>query len=202
LLGKSSPRGSAWQRRLSAIVLWGTSEGVTRELRGAVVVVTGASSGIGRATALTLAREGARLALGSRGEQALCEVARECGELGAETVAVVIDVREEESLARLAAQAVERFGRIDVWVNSAGVIAYGPFEDLPADVFRGVIETNFLGQVNGARVALPRFREQGAGADQPRVGVGAAHVAVRQRVRREQVRGARLRRLPAPRARR
>lgn len=63
----------------------------------------------------------------------------------------------------LAERAVERFGRLDVWVNSAGVMAYGRFEDVPAEVFRAVIETNFLGQVHGARAALKAFRAQRSG---------------------------------------
>lgn len=136
---------------------------MARDLRGAVVVITGASSGIGRATALAFAHEGARLALAARAEPPLQEVARECADLGSEALALVTDVRDEDAVERLAAHAVRRFGRIDVWINDAGVIAYGRFEDLPSDVFRAVIETNLLGQVNGARAALRRFREQNDG---------------------------------------
>lgn len=136
---------------------------MARELRGAVVVITGASSGIGRASALAFARAGARLALAARSPAPLQELASECGQLGGEAIAVATDVGDEAAVRRLADAAIERFGRIDVWVNGAGVIAYGRFEDLPADVFRGVIETNLFGQVNGARAALAQFRRQGDG---------------------------------------
>lgn len=128
-----------------------------------MVVLTGASSGIGRAAALRLARRAHGLALCARGEEALAAVAAECERAGAETLYRALDVSDEEAVEALAAATVERFGRIDVWVNNAGTIAYGPFEDIPSEVFRQIIETNLMGQVHGARAALPRFREQGHG---------------------------------------
>jgi NADP-dependent 3-hydroxy acid dehydrogenase YdfG len=131
-----------------------------RSLRGAVVVITGASSGIGRAAAHGFAREGAQLVLAARARSPLEDVAQECG---GEPVVAPTDVRDEEAVQVLAARAVERFGRIDVWVNGAGVMVYGRFEDIPADVFRQVIETNVLGQVHGARAALAEFRRRGEG---------------------------------------
>jgi NAD(P)-dependent dehydrogenase (short-subunit alcohol dehydrogenase family) len=134
-----------------------------RDLRGAVVVITGASSGIGRHAALAFAGEGARLVLASRGEAPLRAVADECGSMGAEAIAVPTDVRDEAAVEALATRAVERFGRIDVWVNNAGVIAFGRFTDVPSDVFRQVIETNLMGQVHGARAVVPHFLGQGSG---------------------------------------
>jgi NAD(P)-dependent dehydrogenase (short-subunit alcohol dehydrogenase family) len=128
------------------------------DLKQAVVVLTGASSGIGRAAAQAFAGEGARLVLAGRAAEPLEEVAAEVGGL-----AVPADVRDERQVAELARRAVERFGRIDVWVSGAGVMAYGRFEDVPGDVFRAIIETNLFGQVHGARAALPQFRRQGTG---------------------------------------
>jgi len=136
---------------------------VARQLANSAVVITGASSGIGRAAARQFAAEGARLALAARGEEPLRVVVEECGRHGVDAVAIPTDVRSEEAVRELARRAAEELGRIDVWVNCAGVMAYGPFEDVPADVFRAVIETNFFGQVHGARAVLPHFRRQHSG---------------------------------------
>jgi short-subunit dehydrogenase len=135
-----------------------------RPLEESVVAITGASSGIGRAAALRLARRGVALALCARSSKGLLTVARECEAAGArEVLATPLDVGEEAAVEAFAAEAVERFGRIDVWVNNAGVIAYGEFAEIPSDVFRRVIETNLMGQVHGARVALRCFRAEGSG---------------------------------------
>jgi short-subunit dehydrogenase len=134
-----------------------------RPLEEAVVVITGASSGIGRAAALRLARRARGLALCARSEQALAEVAAECEDRGAAVLHRALDVSDEDAVEALAVATVERFGRIDVWVNNAGVIAYGSFEELPSEVFRQIVETNLMGQVHGARAALRRFRAQGSG---------------------------------------
>jgi NAD(P)-dependent dehydrogenase (short-subunit alcohol dehydrogenase family) len=134
-----------------------------REIKGSVVVVTDASSGIGRATARLFAEHGARVVLAARSEQSLREVAGECEALGAQALVVTTDVSDEEAVRELARRCVEVFGRIDVWVNNAGVMVYGSFEEVPAEVYRRVIETNLLGQIHGARAALSRFREQDGG---------------------------------------
>jgi NAD(P)-dependent dehydrogenase (short-subunit alcohol dehydrogenase family) len=137
---------------------------VARRLEEATVVVTGASSGIGRASALRFAGRGAALALCARGAEALEKAAAECRAAGARgVIARPLDVADEEAVEGLAAATVERFGRLDVWVNCAATMAYGPFSEIPSEVFRGVIETNLMGQVNGARAALRRFRPQGSG---------------------------------------
>ncbi|MGN6201598.1 MAG: SDR family NAD(P)-dependent oxidoreductase [Solirubrobacterales bacterium] len=129
----------------------------------AVVVITGASSGIGRAAALRIARHGGALALCARNEGPLAEVAAECEAAGATVLARALDVAEEEAVEAFAAAVEERFGRLDVWVNNAATMAYGTFDDIPSDVFRRIVETNLMGQVHGARAALRRFRHQGSG---------------------------------------
>ncbi len=134
-----------------------------RSLANEVVVITGASSGIGRATALELAREGARLVLAARRTSALELLARECEGLGAQALVVPTDVTDADAVARLARAAIEHFGWIDTWVNNAGVHATGDFENMPEEVFRRVMETNFEGVVNGARAVLPHFRTRRRG---------------------------------------
>jgi NAD(P)-dependent dehydrogenase (short-subunit alcohol dehydrogenase family) len=164
-----------------------------RELRGAVVVITGASSGIGRAAALEFADRGSRLVLAARGVGPLRETVGECEARGAEAIAVPTDVRDEVAVGELAEAAISRFGRIDVWVNNAGVIGYGRFEQVPSDVFRAVIETNLMGQVKRQPDRTGALSPPGAGhPDQPRVGVVAGHHTGCQRLRDEQVRDSRV----------
>jgi short-subunit dehydrogenase len=134
-----------------------------RKLRDSVVVVTGASSGIGRATAQAFASEGASLVLAARREQPLQEAAAECQSVGGRALAMPTDVRHEEAVRELARKAIENFGRIDVWVNNAGVGFFSRFEEAPPEVYRNVIETDLFGTIYGARAALPYFREQGSG---------------------------------------
>ncbi|MDP8978843.1 MAG: SDR family oxidoreductase [Actinomycetota bacterium] len=131
--------------------------------QGVVAVVTGASSGIARATALALARRGASVVLAARSEDSLREVADRCVAVGGRALAVPTDVAVEEDVQRLARRASDAFGRIDVWINAAAVMAYGGFEDIPAAEYRHVVETNLFGQVHGARAVLPHFRRQGRG---------------------------------------
>jgi NAD(P)-dependent dehydrogenase (short-subunit alcohol dehydrogenase family) len=128
-----------------------------------VVVITGGSSGFGRAAALAFARAGACVSLAARGRDALEDTAHACRRLGAEALVVAADVGDGAAVDQLANLTVERFGRIDVWVNNAGVILYGRFEDAPAEDFERVVRTNLLGQVHGARAALRQFRTQGSG---------------------------------------
>jgi NAD(P)-dependent dehydrogenase (short-subunit alcohol dehydrogenase family) len=134
-----------------------------RPLDEAVVVITGASSGVGRAAALGFAQRGASLGLCARGAGPLEEVATDCRGAGAEVLNGSLDVGEEDAVERFAAAVVARFGRIDVWVNCAATMAYGRFSDIPSEIFRSVVETNLMGQVHGSRAALRRFRDQGSG---------------------------------------
>jgi NAD(P)-dependent dehydrogenase (short-subunit alcohol dehydrogenase family) len=134
-----------------------------RALQQAVVVVTGASSGIGRATAEAFAHRGATVVLAARRETALHEVARRCEEAGGRALVVRTDVTQEEAVKDLARRAIEQFGRIDVWVNNAAVSLFARFEEAPPQVYRRVIDTNLFGYIHGARAVLPYFREQGGG---------------------------------------
>ncbi|MDI6103241.1 SDR family NAD(P)-dependent oxidoreductase [Actinoplanes sp. NEAU-A12] len=129
-------------------------------MSGRVVVVTGASGGIGKAAAIACAARGDRLVLAARDRARLESVATS---LGTETLVVPADVARDADMAALADAAVERFGRIDVWVHSAAVMAYGRFEDLPAEVFDRVVTTDLLGAANAARAALRVFRQQSRG---------------------------------------
>lgn len=137
---------------------------MNRDLSTSVAVIAGASSGIGRATAHAFAEQGTRLALAGRAAGPLEETAAECVALGAQAIAVPTDVRDEAAVEALAERAVEAFGSLDVWVNCAGVMAYGRFTDVPSDVFRAGLETNLFGTVHGARAALKRFEAQNEGA--------------------------------------
>lgn len=128
-----------------------------------VVVIVGASSGIGRATAHAFAEAGARLVLAARSEESLVEVRAECALLGAESLVVPVDIARDDDVTDLVDRAVARFGRIDVWVGAASVFAYGTFEQTPAAVFRQVLEVNLFGQARGARAVLPQLRRQGSG---------------------------------------
>jgi short-subunit dehydrogenase len=128
-----------------------------------VIVITGASSGIGRATALLLARKGAHVVLAARREDPLDELAAECEARGVRALGVPTDVADAAAVKALAAAAVDAFGHFDGWVNNAGVYMLGSLEETPDEAFRQLMEINFFGTVSGARQALAQFRRQGYG---------------------------------------
>lgn len=134
-----------------------------RPLGDQVVVITGASSGIGREAALRFAREGARLVLAARGKQALETLASEIRRGGGRAVAVPTDVSDMDAVDRLAEQAITSFGRIDTWVNNAGVSLYACFEESPLVEMRRVMEVNYWGTVHGLKAAIPRMTASGGG---------------------------------------
>lgn len=131
-----------------------------QDLTGKVVVITGATAGIGAATARALAAEGASVVLGARREERLEELSDELGDRAA---VVAMDVREPADAARLVATAVERFGRVDALVANAGIGAYGGIMDLTDQQLRDMMDTNVAGTVWPIRAAVPHFREAGAG---------------------------------------
>lgn len=132
-------------------------------LQGKVVVLTGASSGLGRAAAIQLSQRGARVVLAARRRQALEETAERCRAAGGEALVVETDVSDEAAVQRLAAEALTLNDRIDVWINNAGVSAFGQLDEVPFEVHRQVLETNIFGSMYGARAVLPIFKRQRAG---------------------------------------
>lgn len=138
-----------------------------------VVILTGASSGIGRATANLLAQRGARLVLAARGLEGLEAVKAECERAGVPVLAQSVDVGDAQSVRDLAAAAINRFGHFDVWINDVGVGAVGRFDEVPLEAHRRVIESNLIGHMNGAHVALTHFRNRGHGILINMVSLGA-----------------------------
>ena len=135
------------------------------------IVITGATSGIGLATARMAAKQGARLVLAARNEQALEDLVRELEASGHEAVGVEADVAREEDVRRIASTARERFGGFDTWINNAAVSMYGRLTDVPVEDERQLFETNYWGVVNGSRVAVEHLKERGGAL----INVGSAN---------------------------
>lgn len=131
------------------------------DLRGRTVLVTGASSGIGRATALMLAREGAQLVLVARSPESLAQAGAECEALGASTLVAPADVTDPAAVQAAFDAAQGAFGPLDGVVHCAAALAYGRFEDIPAEVFDRSVETTLGGTTTVARCALAAFGERG-----------------------------------------
>jgi NAD(P)-dependent dehydrogenase (short-subunit alcohol dehydrogenase family) len=126
-----------------------------------VIVITGGSSGIGRATALAAAQRGAKIVIAARNDAALRDTERDIADTGAEALAVPTEVADFDQVQALGDAAIARFGRIDTWVNNAAVALYGPFTEVTTPEFRRVIDVNLMGVVHGSKAALARMREHG-----------------------------------------
>lgn len=134
-----------------------------RKLKNASIVITGASSGIGRATALQLAEAGAWLTLIARREEPLESLREEVERTGGRAVTVPLDVTDSEGLRDAARLANATYGGIDAWVNNAGVFVMGELENTPDEIFHRTMEVNFHSYVYGARAVLPFLRSRGRG---------------------------------------
>lgn len=127
------------------------------------VVITGASSGIGAATAIAFAREGAMLVLAARGQEGLDDVARQCREAGGSAEVRTVDVTDAGAVAAFAREAREILGEIDLWFSDVGIGVVGKYPEVPLEDHRRVIEANLLSHMHDAHAVLPIFLEQGRG---------------------------------------
>ncbi len=132
-----------------------------KDLSDQVIVITGASSGIGLVTARMAAQRGARLVLNARNEEALRLVTEQINEAGGEAIHVTGDVGQFEDVQNIADEAIRRFGGFDTWVNNAGVSIYGPVLDQPLEDQRRLFDTNYWGVVHGCIVACQHLRQRG-----------------------------------------
>lgn len=133
------------------------------EIKGKVIAITGASSGIGRSIALMLAKEGAKVVLGARRCDRLEELAADIRKDGGEVAYTVTDVKRRDDLTNLVKVALDNYGRLDVMINNAGVSELSRIDELDIDGWEEMIDVNLKGVLYGIAAAIPAFREQGSG---------------------------------------
>ncbi|WP_307180100.1 SDR family oxidoreductase [Streptomyces africanus] len=132
-------------------------------LHGKIVAITGASGGIGEATARLLAQRGAAVVLAARRSERIDAIAQNIQEEGCRAATCVVDVTQAEDLQRLVSTTIDQYGRLDVLVNNAGIAPISPLADLDTESWSAMIDVNLRGTLNGIAAALPAFRKQGAG---------------------------------------
>jgi len=132
-----------------------------KDINQQVMVITGASSGIGLTTARMAADQGARLVLNARSEDSLQSLVDEINANGGEAIYVAGDVGNEQDMRRVAQAAIDRFGGFDTWVNNAGVSIYGLIDEIDPEDHKRLFETNFWGVVNGSVVAAEHLKKRG-----------------------------------------
>ena len=135
----------------------------SQNMTGKVIVITGASSGFGKGTALKFATAGASVVLAARREQLLDELVQECEAAGGHAISVPTDVSQAIEVEQLGQAAIARFGHINIWINNAGVGTLGRFEEIPLTDHQQVIQTDLLGTLYGSYFAMRHFRERGSG---------------------------------------
>jgi len=136
---------------------------MSKNVEGKVVVITGASSGLGAATARLLAAQGASVVLGARRAERLESLAKEIKADGGKALAVATDVTDRSQVQKLVDAAVKEFGRVDVMLNNAGLMPLAPLERLKTDEWDQMIDVNFKGTLNGIAAALPHMKKQKSG---------------------------------------
>ncbi|MCX7152662.1 MAG: SDR family oxidoreductase [Proteobacteria bacterium] len=133
------------------------------ELEGRVALVTGGTQGIGRATAIRLAQEGAAVVIAARGREGLDAVAAQIGAAGGKVAAVQADVAKAADCERLVGEVIKAFGRLDILVNNAGTSSTGEFESVTDETWREDLELKLFGAIRLARLAIPHMKQQGGG---------------------------------------
>lgn len=133
------------------------------DIREKVTIITGASTGIGRATARLFAEHGAIVVLAARSTDKLEALARELQALGQQALAIPTDVTQEEAVRQLVAKTIERYGRVDILINNAGVGGAGAIAEYPADAYRQLIDLNVFGPFYGMQAVIPHMRQRGGG---------------------------------------
>jgi short-subunit dehydrogenase len=141
-------------------------------LQGKNVVITGSSSGVGRAAAEAFAKEGCNVVIVARGQDGINEVVDYCRSLNVLAVGVSADMSIPEDVEKVVKEALAIGGKIDIWVNNAGVMASGKFEEIPLEIHQQVIKTNLFGYMHGAYNAIKIFKKQNEGILISNVSIG------------------------------